>query len=309
MISGPIKIGLVNLREKVRIAREGAHDTWRTLRWSSRVDNAFTPNDRWSLECQMTKDYHRVEKGLALASPKRPFGEAVLARLSSGTQSLEAGSVLQKQVMSAADALAAWNSSAKIDDKVAPVLAQIAAPKDASIPSDNWFRSRHSVRNFSKSTIPNTAEVTEAIALASSSTPSVCNRQAWRAYVATDPLRVRHLLSLQNGNAGFRDSVPAVVVFTASRRLFAGAGERHQMYVDGALFAMSTAWVLHARGLSSCMLNWSMGNSHSADLREAVGAEPDEEIIAMMAVGYAAIDARVARSPRRRSEDVVRIVK
>ena len=33
------------------------------------------------LEAQLTKDYHRVEKGLALREPRRPFGAEVEARL------------------------------------------------------------------------------------------------------------------------------------------------------------------------------------------------------------------------------------
>lgn len=308
MKDGALRATAVHWRERARIAREGLIDTWRTIRWSSRVDSAFSAADKRSLECQMTKDYHRVEKGLALAAPRQPFGEAVLKRLTAGNQRLPAGSALSDHVYTAAGALATWNSSANLDEEVAPRLATLESTGRVVFPSDEWFTSRHSMRNFSTETLPELVDIMDAIGLASRSTPSVCNRQAWHAYLSTDPAQVKALLGFQNGNAGFRNSVPAVVVITASRQLFAGAGERHQMYVDGALFAMSAAWVLHARGLSTCMLNWSMTNGATAKLRAAVGANSDEEVITMMAVGYPSESARVARSPRRRLEEVVHVV-
>jgi nitroreductase len=303
MTIASIRRGLIAAREQARIARGGVIDTLHTLRWSSRMDGAFHPRDLWSLECQMTKDYHRVEKGLALATPKRPFGAEVGARLRAGRPHLDGNEPLRDHVASAIDALERWNSEGRIDDVVAPIRRD-----QSSSPSRDWFSARHSIRDFSTSQVPRREEIDDAVALASSTTPSVCNRQAWKAYVCTDPQTVRDVLTYQNGNAGFRETVPAIIVVSVSRRLFAGAGERNQMFVDGGLFAMTIAWVLHSRDIDSCMLNWSMSNRDSRRLRRRIGASDDEEIITLMALGYARDGARVARSPRRPADELIHTI-
>lgn len=302
----PFKAALVNLRERLRFGREGLRDTSRALRWNSRVDSAFSAADARSLPAQLTKDYHRVEKGLTLDSPRQPFGAEVASRLQRGLQALPVESLLSTQAFSALEALRIWNENGEIADEIAPRYEHIA--EMVRPPALEWFGTRHSVRDFDPHSPVSVKDISDAVTIASASTPSVCNRQAWKAHAAVDPAIVREVLSHQNGNAGFRDSVPCVVVITASRRWFTGAGERNQHLIDGSLFAMTLSWVLHARGLSSCMLNWSMMNHQSDALRDRICAAEDEEIIMMMAVGRRAATARVARSPRRAGEEVFRLL-
>ncbi len=305
-MSSSLKASLVQWRELVRIVREGVRDTLRTLRWSSRVDGAFRAFEGRSLDCQLTKDYHRVEKGLALANPKRPFGSAVRSRLARGQAVLDHHSSLWEHVDTAVAALDQWNGEGVVSDLVAPPLV---VPDEILKVQDHWFRTRHSVRDFDTAIPVTLEEVTAAIEIASQSTPSVCNRQGWKVYAAVEQSVVQAILSYQNGNSGFRESVPCVLVITVSRRWFAGAGERSQHLIDGGLFAMTLGWVFHASGLSSCMLNWSMSNSQSAGLRARIDAEEDEEIVMLMAVGHAANGARVARSPRRAVDDILSVVR
>lgn len=297
--------------EWVLIVGECMQDSWLHLRDSAVPDGGFTgrESDPVKLECQLTKDYHRVEKGLALRSPKRPFGAAVGARLQWGLAGAapEVEERIGDSVKTALAALQDWNDSGRRSADIAPLgLAGAGLPSAPSGLFRELAQSRRSVRDFDPD-----VEVPEATVLAavetSLLTPSVCNRQPWQVYILRDPDVRARALALQNGNAGFRDAIPVVAVVTVDRRLFSGAGERNQRWVDGGLFAMSLVWALQDEGLSTCMLNWSVRRRQTRRLRDVVGFGSFEDVVVMMAIGYARAGHRVARSPRRSIAEVARV--
>jgi nitroreductase len=171
---------------------------------------------------------------------------------------------------------------------------------------EEFFSTRHSVRNFDSNRSVDISVLEDAARLAMF-TPSVCNRQASKVYFVTGEEMKEVARKRQNGNTGFGD-IPVLAVVTVDTRLFAGPGERNQPWIDGGLFAMSLAWALHGVGLSSCMLNMSVANSVSDALRRDLQIEQHEVVIMQLAIGYPADGYRVARSPRRELGDVVRIV-
>ncbi len=247
------------------------------------------------LEAQLTRDYHRVEKGLALASPKRPFGEDVLARLETlipVAQHANPDAAFVRAAESARDALASWNSGGGPDATVAPV----AESGDRGIDVDRFFRTRHSVRDFAKEAV-SAEKIRRAVELAAFS-PSVCNREPWklRQFFGEDVARI---LIHQNGNRGFAQCIPALLLVSVELGYFAGAGERNQAWIEGGIFSASLVWALHGIGLDSCMLNLSLTTSMADDLRTAVGMPESEVPIMMIAVGRGRTGHRVARSPRR----------
>lgn len=247
------------------------------------------------LEAQLTRDYHRVEKGLALASPKRPFGEDVLARLETlipVAQRANPDAAFVRAAESARDALALWNSGGGPDATVAPV----AGSGDRGIDVDQFFPTRHSVRDFSKEAV-SADEIMRVVELAAFS-PSVCNREPWkvRQFFGKDVARI---LIHQNGNRGFAQAIPALLLVSVELGYFAGPGERNQAWIEGGIFSASLVWALHGIGLDSCMLNLSLVTSQADDLRAAVGMPESEVPIMMIAVGRGRPGHRVARSPRR----------
>lgn len=290
------------IRERVVLRNEFELDRRRYGRYSLCGEISCGLQDAANLEAQLTKDYHRIEKGLALSAPKRPFGAAVAARLDSNISSGEATGA-QKGVIeyakSARRALVQWNDSGIITDEIAPV----AETKPGGLMNpDEFFGSRHSVRNFSNRSVDDNI-LRHAVSLAVNS-PSVCNRQAWaiRFFSGSD---VPRILAYQNGNKGFTHSVPVVGLITVDCRMFAAAGERNQPWIEGGIFAMSFVWALHALGVDTCMLNMSVRNRVVADLRSTFHIQDHELVIMMVAVGYAEPGHRVARSPRRGVDEVV----
>lgn len=310
LLPSPVRRRLQQAKESVEYAREFMVD-WRQYRQSSAHKDHFYLRNRTSrqLEAQIVKDYHRIEKGLALANPRQPFGRDVERRLidllpTAQASQRDAGFVIHAE--DALEALRRWNESGIRSELIAPLQASQmkAFPSDLA---DSFFASRRSVRNFDPTHAVTRQDLIELTRTASC-TPSVCNRQSARVHFFTDSEKVQQLLAHQNGNAGFREEVPALAIVSVDRRLFAGAAERNQRWIDGGLFAMTLVWAMHARGLASCMLNWSMLNAQSAKLRAAAGLPVHEDIVVLIAFGKAAAGHRYARSPRRDVTEISRIV-
>jgi len=292
------------LFHKLQQRGEFRRDKLRYNKYSSLIESSSSRLRGLALEAQLTRDYHRVEKALALPAPKRPFGEAyLLARLNRLIPIGEAVAPDTSYVaaaVAARSALLEWNSTGNTDAAVAPI-SPVPDDRGCSDPVE-FFTSRHSVRSFSFEQV-NRDDVLEAVRLATYS-PSVCNRQPWkvRLFSGDDALRV---LQHQNGNSGFRTNIPMLALVSAEIGYFFGPGERNQAWIEGGIFASSLVWALHGMGLNSCMLNLSITNAKADQLREDAGMPASELPIMMIAIGHGAEGHRVARSHRRRLDEIV----
>lgn len=282
-----------------------ACDTLRHLQFAgpndALVDRRLKGRNR---EAQIIKDYHRLEKGLALRSPRRPFGDDVARRLvllMRDGENIEHSSI--GHARDALEALAVWNAAGVKDDEVAPTLESLTPPIRWSFDDvKQFFSSRRSVRDFADIAVE-PAVLTRAVSVATTA-PSVCNRSPGRLHIY-EGAAAREILAEQNGNAGFRESVNYVAVITVDRSLFLGAVERNQPWIDGGLFAMTFVMGLHAQGIATCFLNWSVSAQHSSRLRTIGGIQSSEDVICLVAFGHPSPGARVARSPRRAADEVM----
>jgi len=209
----------------------------------------------------------------------------------------------------ATDALLAldeWNTNSVVMETVSPQPTAASKHSLTKVQVASLFRSRHSVRDFDTELDVDNDRLRLAVELAATS-PSVCNRQAWKAHLYRDRVKVTEILKLQSGNAGFGHSCSGVFVITTDVGYFAGSGERNQRWVDGGMFTMSLILALHGLDIATCTLNWSRGNDASAKLRTAAEIPREEDVIALVAFGVAREGHRVARSPKRPFEQVLRI--
>jgi nitroreductase len=89
------------------------------------------------------------------------------------------------------------------------------------------------------------------------------------------------------GTRGFSDNFPAIVVVVGRQRAYANHRDRHIIYIDGSLAAMSFIYALETMGLSSCAINWPDMEPQESAMTRLLGLEPDERVIMLIAVGYA----------------------
>lgn len=256
------------------------------------------------LNSRLTLAYHGIEKGATFPNLKRPYGLTKIVdidRLLSIASDADVDLSSRVYALDAVQALSAYND----DGEISAIVTPYGTSEIVDYGSDAvrvFAESRNSVRNFDVTrALP--SDLVAEIVRAASTTPSVCNRRSYRAHYYDKRDDIDSLLSLQNGNTGFGHTVPGLFVITERRSAFVGAGERNQRWIDGGLFAMSIVWISHARGLGSCLLNWSQTNAQTKLLRRAGEIGDDEDIIVLIAVGYPAAGHRVARSPLRAELD------
>ncbi|MDF1712839.1 MAG: nitroreductase family protein [Akkermansiaceae bacterium] len=186
-----------------------------------------------------------------------------------------------------------------------PAIA--ASLKDSQLDPEAFklfFESRSSTRAFSDREVPR-SEVEWALECAMK-TPSVCNRQPWRVKNFTDRSQIDQALSYQNGNRGFGHEAPGLLVIGCDLRAFFGNTERNEAYVDSGLFAMSVMMALHAKGISSCSLNWCIPPEINEKFLNHFDLPPWFEVGMFLAYGYPlSEDLDVARSPRKSLEDLM----
>jgi len=143
----PLRAAAAMGYDRIQLARDSCADLRRHVRFGARPDSAFSPGISGTrLATQLIKDYHRVEKGLALATPRQPFGLEVRQRLvamipaaaaSEDSAIVEAAGYAGEAVQALDD----WNRQGNVDNLVAPLL-KASQPFDRDSMA-RFFQSRH----------------------------------------------------------------------------------------------------------------------------------------------------------------------
>jgi nitroreductase len=274
-----------------------------------------TKTDKEGLSYWILQDKHRLEKGLSLPSPRLGFGELVITRLCNNLQSYKekygkddvyyfgVGALRsykdfheekEPQFLSkclTADLLADSYEGRSVDAGITPVkkFAVHDSFSDLAI-------NRHSCRHFDINRVVE-AQTIKSLLPAITKTPSVCNRQHWRLHVFSGDKK-NELLSLQNGNAGFKENIPYLAIITSDLRAFYNATERNQAYTDGGMFAMSLIYALESVGISSCALNWCVTPQKDTAMYNLNIIPKNETVIMFIAFGYPFEEGFFANSPR-----------
>jgi nitroreductase len=167
---------------------------------------------------------------------------------------------------------------------------------------ESFFYSRYSLREF-KSEKVDEYTIKRAVSLAMKS-PSVCNRQAWHVYHTDVSQTIEKALQYQQGNRGFGQNIPNLMIITTDLKAFMPGQEHYQHWVDGGLFAMSVIYALHSLGVASCCLNWSQSPQNDRLLRSVVDINSSHTIIMMLAIGLPDETNQVCISARRPLKEV-----
>ena len=298
----------------------------RYYKWSGVKRKYETQNQ---LRAVITKDYHKLEKGLSLKAPRVGFGQQAVRRLVSNVRQYDERYGRDETAQVAVNVLTAYyefnlahdledqdlyqtltalkngdhsNGAFTCDGGVEPVTKEQiheAAVRDLR----PFFASRHSIRQFASDEV-DISLIEQAVTMAQS-TPSVCNRQPWKVHIIENEAVRQKALELQGGNRGFGDQASKVLIITTEMGSYLWPGELNQCWVSGGMFAMSLVYALHSLGLGTCCLNWCLNYRTDQELKKLVGMDDSEATIMLLAVGHLPDRLNVAQSHRRNRQDML----
>lgn len=162
---------------------------------------------------------------------------------------------------------------------------------------------RQSVRWFLEKPVDR-CEIDRAL-LAAAEAPSACNRQPYRFLVIDDPELLRQAVDIPMGTAGYGHSIPSLAVLIGNTGAFEHERDRHLIYIDASLAAMSFVYALETLGLSSCCINWPDLPDKHAQIERLLGMSAHEKVVMLIAIGHADPSGLVPYS-QKRSLDAVR---
>ena len=156
---------------------------------------------------------------------------------------------------------------------------------------------RRSVRWFRSDPVPR--EVVDRALAAALQSPSACNRQPFTFRLFDDPALVQQVAEVPMGTKGYVHNIPAVAVIVGRQRAYFSERDRHLIYVDGSLAAMSFMFALEVQGVGSCPINWPDIPDREEKMTELLGLEADERPVMLVAFGYPDPEGAVAFSQKK----------
>lgn len=161
---------------------------------------------------------------------------------------------------------------------------------------------RRSVRWFQEKPVPR--EILDKAMLVARQAPTACNRLPYEFRFFDDPKLVKQVISLPFGVAGFGQSVQTVVVVVGKLSNYFSARDRHAIYIDSSLAAMSFILALETLGLSSTIINWPDLEPLEIKMRDALGLDFSDRVVMLMAVGYEDLTAMVPYSQKKELDSI-----
>lgn len=288
---------------------------------------SFTVNhlkSKKNYQAFLTKQYHIIEKGLSLPSPRQNFGKDKIEVLLRKTKQyitnfgedhlttlirnclseyLQFNPNLQKEYPLLAKELNSFIGQ-HVHENVGgtKVIDRVHLEKSTDINFREFVKTRVSVRNFDPRVI-DFKDVEEAVDIAKYA-PSVCNRQAWNLHFYDDRNVMDILLKLQAGNSGFTESIKGLLIVTTDTSQFTKL-ERNQVFVDGGLFSMNLLLSLHSKGFGSCCLNTCVPYTTEIKIKKIAGILEKERLIMMIGIGYLKEEFKTAYSQKKDISDIL----
>lgn len=286
---------------------------------------AFDANEFKNKEAHLILHYHSLEKGMLFNKMKLGFGayrlqnlhriltdpEIVANRNRSqvkvGYQVMcqyyelhrQAGYELKEAFT---DAQYDFYKSVLKDDYTEAFRGTLQWTKDhfyTDVASDflKFAHSRKSVRNFTGAYIAE--EVIRKVVELANTAPSVCNRQASNVYLIQDKNKIKRILEIQGGFAGYEQHVSQLLIVTNDRRYYYTIGERNQLYIDGGLYLMNLLYALHYYKVGNCPANWGKNIKEELPITDVLSIPASEKIICIVPIGVVPQEFKTTLSQRR----------
>ena len=156
---------------------------------------------------------------------------------------------------------------------------------------------RRSVRWYLPKPVPR--EVIDKAILAARQSPSACNRQPFEFKIFDNADLVKELVEFPMGTKGYSHSIPVFAVIVGTLDAYAAERDRHLIYIDGALAAMTFMLALETLGLSTCPINWPDIDDREKKMSSFLGLSIWQRPIMCLGLGYPDPEGEIAFSEKR----------
>lgn len=271
----------------------------------------------------LTKQYHTVEKGLALPNPREGFGQSKIKDIIKygseyltiyGTDSLM--SYIKSVLVEYVDFHSKKENHFSILEDINEFINQIKEQEDpdviggyryleyelkGSFDFESFFKGRHSHRMFTEQKVDQSV-LNKAVDIAKY-TPSVCNRQGWKVHFYQGE-QLKKIIVHQNGNRGFTDQIRTLAIVTGDVEYFSDS-ERNQIGIDSGMFSMSLILACHSLGLATCALNACVSCKKELEIKSLAKIPNSHKLIMFIAIGYPVDRPKIAVSGRRKTDSFI----
>jgi nitroreductase len=158
-------------------------------------------------------------------------------------------------------------------------------------------RARRSVRWFLPTPVERSI-LDHAISIALEA-PSACNRVPYRMHIFDNPDDATRVAKLAGGTGGYAEDLVGIIAIVGDLSAFLHPRDRHLIYIDGSLSAMSLILALESAGVSTCCINLPDLRASDRAIRATLGLESYEQTIMLIAYGYADPSGLAPASPKR----------
>jgi nitroreductase len=129
--------------------------------------------------------------------------------------------------------------------------------------------------------------------------PSACNRLPYEYKIFDDPQLVQKVAGLPFGSAGYRQNIPMIAIIVGKLDSYFSPRDRHGIYIDASLSAMSFMFALETLGLASSVINWPDFEPLERKMQKTLGLKTEDRPVMLIAIGYADPKGKVAYSQKK----------
>lgn len=277
-------------------------------------------------EFRLRRNVHRLEKGILMRPRRDVFAESyiqetvnnfiTLKQLKPHSASLKwANDVLMNYFQVTNDNLSNTIKKAKNDffdnklsissneKKMVPYTRKKEGLPNISVDDfEKLANYRRSVRWFLNKKVEYDV-LSKAIKIASQS-PSACNRLPYQYRIIDEKEKVQRIASNAMGTAGYLNNIPTIIAIVGDLSAYPNERDRHLIYIDSSLSAMSFVYALELQGVASCIINWPDIEKREKKITKLLNLKSYERVTMLIAVGYEDSEGMVAYSKKKDLKDI-----
>lgn len=297
--------------------------------WRGRRDYYRQKNKPRQSHVGLRRNVHRLEKALIMRPRREVFAadyivETVEFFRATRARSLDTGAFDQSELDWAHDVLEEYFASItgvnpKIeeakrifelstgDGHVSVERTKVPRPKRqlSHVTYDEMLalaEQRRSVRWYEDRAVPR--DLLDKAMMVARQAPTACNRLPYEFRIFDDEAMVREVAAMPFGTVGFAGNIKTIVVVVGKLSSYFSPRDRHAIYVDASLAAMSFMFALETLELSSTAINWPDLEPLEHRMQKRLGLEFSDRVVMLIAVGYADTEALVPYSQKKELDTI-----